>query len=91
MVWIPGGTFYMGADDGSMSDARPLHEVTVDGFWMDRTEVTNRQFAAFVKATGYVTVAELPPNPEDFPVVAEGEPGPRLIGIHPAGRRGLAR
>lgn len=71
MVWIPGGTFWMGADDGSMRDAGPVHEVTVDGFWMDRTEVTNRQFAAFVKATGYVTVAERRPDPKDFPGVPE--------------------
>jgi formylglycine-generating enzyme required for sulfatase activity len=67
MVWIPGGTFWMGADDASMTDARPVHEVTVDGFWMDRTEVTNRQFARFVAATGYVTVAERKPDPRDFP------------------------
>ena len=50
MVWIPGGTFWMGADDASMADAKPVHEVKVSGFWMDRTEVTNRQFARFVKA-----------------------------------------
>src|SRR5262249_25765217 len=67
MVWIPGGTFWMGADEGTMKDAGPVHEVMVDGFWMDRTEVTNRQFAEFVKATGYVTVAERPPDPKDFP------------------------
>lgn len=71
MVWIPGGTFWMGADDGSMKDAGPVHEVNVDGFWMDRTEVTNHQFTAFVAATGYVTVAERRPDPRDFPDVAE--------------------
>ena len=48
-------------------DSRPIHRVYVDGFWMDATEVTNAQFAAFVKATGYVTVAERTPRPEDFP------------------------
>jgi formylglycine-generating enzyme len=67
MVWIPGGTFWMGGDDSSMGDAAPVHEVTLDGFWIDRTEVTNRQFAAFVAATGYVTVAERQPDPRDFP------------------------
>jgi formylglycine-generating enzyme required for sulfatase activity len=67
MVWIPGGSFWMGADDGAMTDAKPVHEVTVSGFWMDRTEVTNRQFARFVAATGYVTVAERKPDPKDFP------------------------
>jgi formylglycine-generating enzyme required for sulfatase activity len=75
MVWIPAGTFWMGADDASMQDAGPVHEVTVDGFWIDRTEVTNRQFAAFVKATGYVTVAERRPDPRDFP----GVPPERLV------------
>jgi len=78
MVWIPGGEFSMGAadphgpDDNEVgmhatADSRPIHRVYVDGFWMDATEVTNAQFAAFVKATGYVTVAERTPRPEDFP------------------------
>ena len=49
------------------TDSRPIHRVFVDGFWMDATEVTNEQFARFVKATGYVTVAERTPRPEDFP------------------------
>src|SRR5262245_22694921 len=44
MVFIPGGTFWMGSDDPRMPDARPWHEVAVDPFWMDRTEVTNEQF-----------------------------------------------
>ena len=78
MVWIPGGEFSMGAaeppamDDVGMkatTDSRPIHRVYVDGFWMDATEVTNAQFAAFVKETGYVTVAEKAPRPEDFPGV----------------------
>jgi formylglycine-generating enzyme len=67
MVWVPGGTYWMGCDDCGMSDTAPVHLVTVDGFWMDRTPVTNAQFAAFVKATGYVTVAEKAPDPKDFP------------------------
>ncbi len=67
MVWIPGGSYWIGADDPSQPDAAPVHQVTLDGFWIDRTEVTNRQFAAFVKATGYVTVAEIKPDPKDFP------------------------
>jgi len=50
-----------------MMDARPIHRVYVDGFWMDRTEVTNEQFEEFVKATGYVTIAEQTPKAEDFP------------------------
>jgi formylglycine-generating enzyme required for sulfatase activity len=77
MVWIPGGEFSMGAADPrdqqdlvgmqATRDSRPIHRVSVDGFWMDRTEVTNDQFAAFVAATGYVTIAERPLRPEDFP------------------------
>jgi sulfatase modifying factor 1 len=69
MIWIPGGEFWMGADDSHMPDSTPWHRVYVDGFWMDRTEVTNEEFARFVKATGYVTVAERKPRPEDFPGV----------------------
>lgn len=80
MVWIPGGEFSMGAQDPSgidsnlvgmhaIDDARPIHRVYVDGFFMDRTDVTNRQFAAFVNATGYITVAERTPRAEDFPGV----------------------
>ncbi len=70
MVWVPGGTFWMGGNDPSTTDADPPHLVRVGGFWMDRTEVTNGDFAAFVKATGYVTVAERRPDPKDYPGVA---------------------
>jgi len=65
MVRIPGGEFWMGSED--WPDASPVHRVHVDAFWMDRTEVTNEEFAQFVKATGYVTVAEQKPDPRDFP------------------------
>lgn len=84
MVWIPGGEFSMGSDDpttsmcggrDAMPDARPIHRVYVDGFWMDKTEVTNAQFEAFVKATGYVTIAEQTPKAEDFP----GAPPENLV------------
>jgi formylglycine-generating enzyme len=66
MVWLPGGTFWMGTTNG-VPDEMPMHQVTVDGFWMDRTEVDNEEFAKFVEATGYVTVAERAPNRGDFP------------------------
>lgn len=67
MVYIPGGTFGMGADNKQASpDEYPKHKVSVDGFWMDVTEVTNAQFAAFVKATGYVTTAERKPDWNDL-------------------------
>lgn len=85
MVWIPGGEFSMGAQDPhdrgdtigmqATEDSRPIHRVYVDGFWMDKTEVTNAQFAAFVRATGYVTVAERTPRAEDFP----GAPPENLV------------
>src|SRR5262245_60949106 len=50
MVWVPGGEFWMGSE--AFDDAQPVHKARVDGFWMDKTEVTNAQFAAFVEATG---------------------------------------
>lgn len=67
MVWIPSAEFWMGSDHPHMTDARPIHRVWVHGLWMDRTEVTNEEFLRFVEATGYVTIAERPPRPEDFP------------------------
>jgi formylglycine-generating enzyme len=69
MVWIPGGQFWMGCEGCGMPDALPVHLVAVDGFWMDSAPITNRQFAAFVRATRYVTVAERRPDPKDFPGV----------------------
>jgi formylglycine-generating enzyme required for sulfatase activity len=67
MVRIEGGTFLMGADNEQGSeDEYPKHTVTVQGFWMDSTEVTNRQFAAFVNSTGYITTAERKPDWEDL-------------------------
>jgi len=76
MVWIPGGEFSMGSTSSSESlcglpgvtrDALPVHRVYVDGFWMDKTDVTNEEFDRFTKATGYVTVAERTPTKEEFP------------------------
>ena len=64
MVWIPAGTFWMGSEDASATDARPLHAVTLDGYWIDATEVTNEQFEQFVTATGYKTTAEFMPARE---------------------------
>ena len=80
MVWIPGGTFSMGGINpvgmqdgggGGMEDARPVHRVALHPFWMDATEVTNAQFAEFIKATSYTTVAERKPTKEEFPEVPE--------------------
>ena len=84
MAWIPGGEFSMGAQDPpgndavgmqAMLDSRPIHRVYVDGFWMDKTDVTNAEFAKFVKATRYITVAERKPKAEDFP----GAPPENLV------------
>jgi formylglycine-generating enzyme len=69
MVWISGGRFWMGSD--STEDSQPVHDVEVKGFWMDRTDVTNKQFAKFVKVTGYVTIAERPLDPKEFPGLAK--------------------
>jgi formylglycine-generating enzyme len=66
MLWIPGGTFRMGSED-FYPEERPVHEVSVDGFWMDRYIVTNNLFSRFVEATGYKTLAERDLNPADFP------------------------
>src|SRR5688572_26216983 len=66
MVWIPGGAYWMGSEDGH-PDERPVRQITVNSFWMDKTEVTNEQFEQFVKASGYVTMAERKPDPKDFP------------------------
>lgn len=86
MVWVPGGEFWMGVGDNVLTendspddlyhDAREVHKVYVDGFWMDKTEVTNAQFAEFVKATGYKTIAEKDPDPKDFPGVPKEELAP---------------
>jgi formylglycine-generating enzyme len=84
MVWIPGGEFSMGSTVESESlcslpgvtrDALPVHRVSVDGFWMDATELTNEEFQKFVNATGYITVAERTPTKEEFP----GAPPENLV------------
>lgn len=76
MVWIPGGEFSMGGIDveafgchggNETDDAQPVHRVAINGFWMDQTDVTNIQFEEFIRATGYVTLAERTPTREEFP------------------------
>ncbi len=83
MVLIPGGTFFMGADDGSMTDAQPVHEVTVSPFWVDKTEVTNGEFKRFVAATRYITIAERVPDARDFPDVPRDKLVPGSIVFTP--------
>src|SRR5271169_6643360 len=84
MVWIPGGEFSMGALEPPASDAvgmraavdaRPIHRVYVDAFCMDQADVTNEEFARFVRDTGYVTIAERKPTAEEFP----GAPPENLV------------
>ena len=79
------------ADDASMPDAKPVHEVTVSGFWMDRTEVTNRQFARFVKETAYRHDRRAPARPQGLSRCAAGKARPGLDRLHAAGRPGVAR
>lgn len=87
MLCIPGGEFSMGANASpdmnevgmkATEDARPIHRVYVDGFFMDKTDVTNQQFAEFVEATGYVTIAERKLRAEDFPGAPPVEARPRI-------------
>jgi formylglycine-generating enzyme required for sulfatase activity len=66
MIWIPGGTFQMGSE-AFYPEERPVHTVTVDGFWMDEHQVTLAEFRRFVRATGYVTMAERPLDVADYP------------------------
>jgi len=74
MTWIAGGTFQMGSA-AFYPEERPVHAVTVGGFWIDQCAVTHEEFARFVEATGYVTLAERPPSAEDFP----GAPPENLV------------
>lgn len=87
MVWVAGKTFTQGAKSGdgyAMHREMPAHEVTVDGFFIDITEVTNAQFKSFIDATGYVTVAE---RPVDWEVMKkelpEGTPKPHDSVLQP--------
>jgi len=75
MTLIPAGTFWMGCEEKSFIDVRPVHKVHIDSFFLDTKLVTNEQFAQFVQATGYVTVAEQKPDARDFP----GAPAENLV------------
>jgi formylglycine-generating enzyme required for sulfatase activity len=78
MIWIKAGTFMMGANNKQASpDEYPKHKVAVNGFWMDATEVTNAEFARFVKSTNYITTAERKPDWNELKKqVAPGTPKP---------------
>jgi formylglycine-generating enzyme len=81
MIRIPGGTFMMGSDRHYPEEA-PAHKVTLAPFEMDATAVTNRQYAAFVAGTGYVTVAERPLDPAVYPNAAPHELVPGSMVFH---------
>lgn len=86
MVWIPGGLYRMGSDK-HYPEERPVHRVRVDGFWMDRYPVTNARFERFVNATGYTTIAEVPPDAAAYPdAVPEMMFAGSLVFIQPSAR-----
>ena len=70
MVFIKGGSFMMGSDK-FYPEEKPVHKVTVDSFWIDKYPVTNHEYGEFVSATNYITIAERPLNPADFPTVRQ--------------------
>ena len=85
MVWIPGGIFLMGSDRHYPEEA-PVHKVQVDGFWLDRHLVTNAQYRKFVAATGHITVAEVAPDPRDYPGALPNMLQPRsMVFVRPDG------
>lgn len=85
MIWIAGADFLMGSDTGYPEEA-PAHRVAVSGFWIDRTCVTNRDFARFVAATGHVTLAERPADPALYPAAAPGSLAPASAVFRPPPR-----
>ena len=96
MTWVPGGTFAMGSEH-FYPEERPVRRVAVEGFWIDRSPVTVAQFRRFVTETRYVTVAERPLDPADFPGAdpASLVPGSLVFqktrGLAPPGGAGIER
>ena len=90
MRYIPGGTFLMGCDH-FYPEERPVHRVHVDGFWMDEHPVTVAEFRRFVQATGYVTLAERPLDPADYPDADPELLVPGSLVFQPHGRPGRPR
>jgi len=82
MTWIPAGRFLMGSEKFYPEEA-PVRQVSIDnGFWIDTYAVTNRDYAAFVHASGYITVAERPLNPDDYPGALPGQLVPGALVFH---------
>ena len=90
MAWVPGGAFAMGSD-AFYAEERPVREVAVDGFWIDRRPVTVADFRRFVKATGHVTLAERAPDPADYPDADPAHAGAGLARLPPDAGPGRAR
>ena len=90
MVPVPAVSFTMGANDGA-PDEKPLHDVRVNQFLMDKTEVTNAQFAQFVAATNYVTTAERAPSGADKLPPEQREPGSWCFHFSPAAKANTRR
>ena len=82
-VWVPGGTYLMGSD-AHYPEEKPAHKVSVRGFWMNRHTVTNREFARFVEATAYVTSAEKPADPAQYPGAKPELLAPSSVVFHKA-------
>jgi formylglycine-generating enzyme required for sulfatase activity len=86
MCFVAGASFLMGSDHHYPEEA-PAHHVAVDGFWMDRHTVTNREFERFVRSTGYVTLAERPVDPVLYPGAKPEMLMPSsVVFVKPAGR-----
>jgi len=85
MAWVPGGSFLMGSA-GFYPEERPVRRVDVDGFWMDECPVTVAEYGRFVASTNYVTVAERPLDPAEYPEAEPAllEPG-SLVFCQPGG------
>lgn len=83
MAFIPGGTFTMGSENPDLVEEKRAEDVTISSFCMEPHEVTNAQFAAFVAATGYVTVAERPLSKTQFPNLSEAQRAPGSLVFHP--------
>ena len=84
LVWIPAQTAALGSDRHYPEEA-PVQRVAVDGFWIQSCQVSNAEFARFVDATGYVTVAERPLNPADYPEAPPDNLQPGSMVFHRTG------
>ena len=87
MVFIPGAEFTMGSDH-HYQEEKPAHRVRVAGFWIDKTPVTNAEFARFVKATGHVTFAEIEPGPQGLSRSASAYAARGFARVHEVARSG---